>query len=246
MEQEQKKTTKELWLELGRLILILLATMLKYCISSIGRFFVYLFSLFKSGLHAIRVWWFDKNTQEKIRSILLRIRKYIRLCIKWTVIGLATLFRWTKKALRFIIRKTIKYILLFFIYLWKGSRWLAINLFNLIVHMKPTIIRMMASFREWRKRVARGRRLSKIRKQRRHEEFVRNGGIRGALERKTTSLKSSIRSYMEEDQSEVDPGAVTDDEIIREKFEQMERDNKAHVISKKFFSSIKNIVEEDN
>ena len=246
MEQEQKKTTKELWLELGRLILILLAMMFKYCISSIGRFFVYLFSLFKNGLHAIRVWWFDKSTQEKIRSIRLRIRKYIRLCIKWTVIGLTTLFLWTKKALWFIIRKAIKYIVLFFIYLWKGTRWLAINLFNLIVHMKPTLIRMIASFREWRKQAARGRRFNKLRRQRRHEEFVRNGGIRGALERKTTSLKSSIHSYMEEDQSEVHPEAVTDDEIFREKFEQIERDNKAQVISKKFFSSIKNIVEEND
>ena len=246
IKPEQKKTTKELWIELGRLILILSVTIIKYCLSSIGKAILYLWAFIKAGFQTIGIWWRDKNTQEKVHSIRLKIIRFLRLTLKWIIICLKKLWNWTKTGLRIGVRKIIKYILLTFIYLWKGIRWIVINFTEFIIHMKPTIIRMGIAFRQWRQRVARSRRLKKIRKQRRHEEFVRNGGVRGALERKTKSLKSSIHSYMEEEQNDVTPEAITDDEIFREKFEQIENDNKAHVISKKFFSSIKNIVEENN
>lgn len=246
IKPEQKKTTKELWIELGRLILILSVTFIKYCISSAGKAILYIWAFIKSGFRAIGIWWRDRSTQEKVRSIRLKIIRILRLTLKWIIISIKTLWKWIKKGLRIGVRKVIKYILLTFIYLWKGIRWTVTNFVEFIIHMKPTILRMRIAFREWYQRVARGRRLKKIRKRRSHEEFVRNGGVRGALERKTKSLKSSINSYMEEEQNEVAPEAITDDEIFREKFEQMENDNKAHAISKKLFKSIKNIVEENN
>lgn len=246
IKPEQKKTTKELWIELGRLILILSVTIIKYCLSSIGKAILYIWAFIKAGFRTIGIWWRDKDTQEKVHSIHLKIIRFLRLTLKWTIKSLITLWGWIKKGLRIGIRKTIKYILLTFIYLWKGTRWTVINFTEFIIHMRPTVIRMGVAFRQWRQNIARGRHLRKIRKQRRHEDFLRNGGVRGALERKTKSLKTSIRSYMEEEQNEVTPEAITDDEIFREKFEQIENDNKAHVISKKFFKSIKNIVEDNH
>ena len=246
IKAEQKKTTKELWIELGRLILILLLTIIKYCISSIGKTILYIWAFIKAGFRTIGIWWRDKSTQEKVHSIRLKIIRFLRLILKWTIICLKKIWYWTKTGLRIGVRKTIKYILLTLIYLWTGIRWIVINFTEFIIHMKPTLTRMRVAFCQWRQRVARGRHLKKLRKRRHHEEFVRNGGVRGALERKTKSLKSSIHSYMEEEQNDVTPEAITDDEIFREKFEQIENDNKAHVISKKFFKSIKNIVEENN
>jgi len=245
-DQERKKTTKELWIELGRLILLLFVAIAKSCLSSIGKTLLYICALIKAGFRAIGVWWRDKSTQEKIRTLRLKTIRFLRLTLKWTLISLITLWRWTKKGLQIGIRLLIKYTQLAFTYTWKGIRWCFVNFIEFLIHMKPTVIRMKDAFREWRIRAARGRRLSKIHRKRRHEEFVRNGGMRGALERKTQSLKSSIRSYMEEEQTDANPDASTDDEIFREKFEQLENENKAHVISKKFFTSIKNIVEEDN
>ena len=48
---------------------------------------------------------------------------------------------------------------------------------------------------------------------------------------------------MEEEQNEANPEAITEDDIFGERFEEIEQANRAHVIGKKIFSSVKNIVD---
>ena len=93
--------------------------------------------------------------------------------------------------------------------------------------------------------MGRGVRLWKIRRRRGYQAFKRNGGMKGALEKTSTGLKGAIRSYMEEEQDEATPEAITEDDLLEERFEEIEQANRAHIISKKFFSSVKNIVESE-
>ena len=226
-----QKSIKELLMELGRLLLLLLWAILKYLIRWTYKSIRFAIRLTRQGLKAIGVWWRDKSTQEKVRTLRRKAKVYLKAFGRLVIHAL---------------RLCLKYFFLFLINLFKGLKWLAVNFVQFIIHMRPTLKRWRMELKKWRIRVKRGKRLSAIRRQRRREAFKREGGMRGALERKTASLKASIRSYMEEDQEEATPDAITEDDIIKEKFEQLENDNKAQVISRKFFTSIKNIVEEDN
>ena len=237
-----KKTTKELWVELCHLILLLLWAITKKIIRVTYKSIRFTYRFIKKCIEATIVWWNDKSTQEKVRSIRRKTRIYSRHIWKWTKNGIISTCRTTVQTCRLIVRYTFRGIVAVF----KGLAWTLVTLVQLIIHMKPTIIRLRHSYKEWRRRVARGRKLKQIRKSRQHEAFKRSGGFRGALERKTASLKASIQSYMEEEQSETTPDAITEDDILEERFEQIEQDNKAQIIGKKFFSSIKNIVEEDS
>lgn len=226
-----QKSIKELLMELGRLLLVLLWAILKYIIRWIYKSIRFAIRLTRQGIKAIGVWWRDKSTQEKVRTLRRKTKVYLKAFGRLII---------------HVLRLCLKYIVLGIIYLFKGLKWLAVNLVQFIIHMRPTLKRWRMAFKKWRIRAKRGRRLKAIRRQRRREAFKRGGGLRGALERKTASLKTSIRSYMEEDQEDATPYAITEDDIIKENFEQLESDNKAQAISRKFFSSIKNIVEEDN
>lgn len=239
---DKKKTTKELWLELGRLLLLLLWEITKKLIRVTYKSIRFAYRFTKKCIEATRIWWNDKSTQEKVRSIRRRTTIYARLTWKW----IKKACRKTWKIFKCVCRLIAKYIILFAIAVWKGIVWTLHTLVQLIIHMKPTIIRLRQSAAERRRKMARSRKLSTIRRRRRREAFKRNGGLRGALERKTNSLKSSIQSYMEEEQTEVNPEAITEDVFIEESFEKLEQENRAQAIGKKFFSSIKNIVEEDS
>lgn len=226
-----QKSIKELLMELGHLLLVLLWTILKYLIRYIYKSIRFTIQLIRQGLKAIGVWWRDKSTQEKVRTLRRKAKVYLKALGRLII---------------HLLRLCLKYFFLSIIHLCKGVKWIAVNFVQFIIHMRPTLKRWRREFQKWRVRVKRGKRLKAIRRQRRREAFKRGGGMRGALERKTASLKASIRSYMEEDQEDATPDAITEDDIIKENFKQLENDNKAQAISRKFFSSIKNIVEEDN
>ncbi len=226
-----QKSIKELLVELGRLLLVLLWAILKYLIRCLYKSIRFTIRLTRQGLASIGVWWRDKSTQEKVRTLRRKAKVYLKASGRFII---------------HVLRLCLKYFILSIIYLFKGLKWLAVNFIQFIIHMRPTVKRWRIAFREWRRLAQRGKKLKAIRRQRKREAFKRGGGMRGALERKTASLKSSIRSYMEEDQEDATPEAITEDDIIKKNFEQIENDNKAQAISRKFFSSIKNIVEEDN
>lgn len=238
----RKKTTKELWVELGHLLLLLLWEIVKKIIRVTYKSIRFAYRFVKKCIEAARVWWNDKSTQEKVRSIRRKTAVYSKLAWKWTKKTCRKAWKLTGHACRL----ALKYTILAVIAVCRGIAWTARTLVQLIIHMKPTVIRLREAWAVRRKLMARGRKLKKIRRRRRREAFRRNGGIRGALERKTTSLKQSIQSYMEEEQNDANPEAITEDTFIEERFEQLEQDNRAQAIGKKFFSSIKNIVEEEN
>jgi hypothetical protein len=232
---ENKRTVSSLLLELGRLFLLLLVAILKRIVRIIYKSVRFSVAFVKLCVKSAVEWWQDKSTQEKVRFLRLKLRQWCRLTWKYVKIGCRKLAEWTVKG----CKGAVKYSVVAAKLLWKGTVWLCVNFVQLILHTKPMLIRMGKGL----KRMRRGMKLRNIRRKRKYEAFKRNGGMKHALEQASKSLKSSIQSYMEEEQDEVDPNAITEDDIIEERFEELEQANKAHVIGKKLFSSVKNIVD---
>lgn len=236
---ENRRTVGSLLLELGRLLLLLLLAILKRIIRIVYKSVRISVAFAKLCARSAIEWWQDKSTQEKVRFIRLKLRLWSRLAWKHTLQGCRKLWQWTVLG----CKAMVKYSAIAVRLLWKGLVWLCTNLVQLILHMKPTLIRMGRAMKRGWKRMRRGMKLRRIRRKRGYEAFKRNGGMKHVLEQASKSLKSSIQSYMEEEQDDVDPNAITEDDIIEERFEELEQGNKAHAISKKIFSSVKNIVD---
>ena len=247
-EVEPPKTAKELWMEIGRLLLLLLWAITKKLIRVTYKSVRFLYRFCKLCVKATIEWWNDKDTQEKIRSIRKKIKRGCQIALQYTKTGCKHLWRWTVAG----SKAAWKYSIIAAKLTWVGIVWLCVNLVQLIIHMKPTLIRMGKAIKQGfrqsvaaMKRMRRGMKLSGIRRRRRYQEFKRKGGMKGALENANRGLKAAISSYMEEEQNEVAPDAITEDDLLEERFEEIEQANRAHTISKKFFSSVKNIVESE-
>lgn len=57
------------------------------------------------------------------------------------------------------------------------------------------------------------------------------------------SLKTNIKKYMDEEQTEVDDDAPDEEEKIEKMLQIEENSSKAEILGKKIFSSVKNIVD---
>lgn len=245
-QAEPPKTAKDLLAELGRLLLLLLWAITKRLIRITYKTIRFTIRFIKLCIDSTIEWWRDKSTQEKVRAIRLKTRRWCQLAWHYFCIGCKKFWRGTV-----IFSKTfVKYTKIAAKLTWLGLVWLCVNFVQLIIHTKPVLIRLgkwlKTSYRQAivkLRLMRRGIRLSNIKRRRRYQAFKRNGGMKGALEHATSSLKNSIQSYMEEEQNEADPDAITEDDIFEERFEEIEQANKAHVIGKKIFSSVKNIVD---
>lgn len=239
---------KGLLLETVRLFLQLLWVILRRIIRIIFKSIRFFVLFIKLCVESTIEWWNDKSTQEKVSEIKRKTRIGAQKSWKYTKIYATRFARFCVKVLTHLRHYSIlagKAIIAAVI-------WTAVNTVQLIIHMRPTVIRMWnatkhgaKAFAAWTKRVRRGTRLRKLRRKRRYAEFKRNGGFKKMLYDTSRSLKSSIQTYMEEDQEEAAPDAITEDNLIEEKFNEMEQENKAHIIGKKLFTSVKNIVETD-
>ena len=86
--------------------------------------------------------------------------------------------------------------------------------------------------------------LSRIRRKRAYQEFRRNGGVKGMLINTSHSIKSGIQMFMEEDQEEAAPDAVTEDDLMEEAMEASANEGKKSVkIGKTFLSHAKNFMD---
>ena len=245
---DSPKSAKELWMEIGRLLLLLLWTIVKKFIRITYKSIRFSIAFVKLCATSAKEWWQDKSTQEKVRTIKAKTKYWCKEGGKYTKTGCKTLWRWTVIASKALA----KYSVITAKLTWRGIVWLCVNFVQLIIHTKPVLIRWgkatKRGYKQLRlhlKQMRRGIKLKKIRQKRRYAAFKRNGGTKGWLENTSKSLKSSIQSYMEEEQNEADPDAITEDDIIEARFEELEQTNRAHIIGKKIFSSVKSIVEEN-
>jgi len=243
---ETPKSARDLLAELGRLLLLLLWAVTKRLIRITYKTIRFTIRFIKLCIDSTIEWWKDKSTQEKVRAIRLKTRRWCRQAWHCLCIGCKKFWHGTVV----FSKAFVKYTKIAAKLTWLGLVWLCVNLVQLIIHTKPVLIRLgkwlKASYRQLAANIGlmrRGIRLRNLKRRRRYQTFKRNGGMKGALENITNSLKSSIQSYMEEEQNEADPEAITEDDIFEERFEEIEQANKAHVIGKKIFSSVKNIVD---
>ncbi len=217
----EEKTGAEMLTEIGRLLLLLLWKMVRSILRIIIRSVILCIRLIKKGIKQCVDFWNDNNTQEKLHKAKASIRNGSKILAKWIIIALSTIIRLSIQGIKSAIQA--------------------------IIHLKPTIIKIgkytkagCISSGIIIKNLVRKIRLSHIKQKRAYKRFRKNKGFKGLLKDVTNLLKSSLNNYMEEEQIETSPDAVTEDDII---IAEIEGNNKAYLTGKKLFSSVKNIVD---
>lgn len=220
-KSSEEKDGMEMLAEIGRLLLLLLWKVVRSILRIIIKSIILFIRLIKKGIKRCVDFWNDNDTQEKLHKAKTGIKKAAVTFRQWLLIASAT-----------IIRLTIL-----------GAR----NTIQGIIHLKPTIIKVgiciksgCISFGKGMRLLGRSIKLSHIRRKRAYKNFRKNKGFKGLLKDFANLLKSTLNNYMEEEQAEAAPETITEDDIIAEK---ISNGGKAHVIGKKLFSSVKNIVD---
>lgn len=243
---------KEVFSLLIKLLIVSFKHLMKFILKSI----VWCLEKCGEGFDALKEFWFSSDTQEKKKKIIASCKQgaitFGEWCViawnwvkKYTVIGAKASWKFLCKASKLFV----KYLLITLVGIWHGILWLIKTIKDLIIHSKPTFIRLgkdikhgSIAFWHWLKRVGRGIKLGHIRRRRAWKEFRRTTTFKGMLIAMVKSISNGISSFMEEDQEESDPEAITEDDIIAEELE--ERQSTADKLGKKFFKGVKDIVEE--
>lgn len=237
---------------LGKLIV----TFFKHLLYLVLKGVIWLIEWCEDYIHSCVKFWMSNSTQEKIRTIKANTRRnitiFLKVCAfiwafvkKYTILGAKLLWRY----LCIGARQFIKYSIITAVGIWHFILWLVITLKDLIIHSKPTFIRLGKATKKgaidfWHrlKQANRGRKLRRIRRKRAWQCFRREKGFKGLLIDIVNGITHGIRTFMEEEQIESNPEAVTEDDIIVQEIE--DRKGKATKISGKIFKGVKNIVEE--
>lgn len=247
-EQERKQlkeqygydrlTLPQLFLELAKLIFLLVYSVLRKIVLIIWRLTVLLFELTVDGLVYLRDWWNDNDTQEKVAKIRATIKHGCIVFAHWCVIGAKATGRGIKTGA---------------IATWHGMVIAAKATVEGIIHLKPTVIKIGKSIAKgtratiaWFIAIGRAFKLFHIRRKRAYQRFRRTKGFKGLFIDTATAVRDQIKHFMEEDQQEATPGAVTEDDILNETIEErIEEGSKTHIIGKKIITKMKSIVDEE-
>lgn len=243
-----QKSSRELLSEIGRLFLKLLWAVLRKILRLMAKGVLATIAGISALCVAIKAWWNDKSTQEKIRFLRIKARIFARKSWAFSKVAVRHARRLAVKGYRL----AVKYLILGLIATWKGLVWLFFNTIQAIIHLRSTLIRLW----HWRKVAAkkltriinnarRASRLRTIRRKRAWRKFQDNGGMKGAMQRTASAMNHSIQMFMEEEQNEATPDSVTEDDIFAEEMEQNEHQSKARMIGKKLFEGMKDVVDVD-
>lgn len=212
--------------EIGKLVLLLICKIIFRIVKLIIKAVVYAWKGIVIASEKAIQFWKSTPTQAKLKLL----RKHTRIFLK-------KLRHWLYLALVYTLR--------FIVLCIKG-------LIHGIIHLKSTIIMLgHATAAAWKSLVRtfrqflRGRKLSHIKRKRAYRAFRKNKGFKGLLIDTANLLKGKINSYMEEEQTDTSPDAVTEDDLFDESMDEEEQNNKAHVIGRKLLSSVKNLLDED-
>ena len=243
---------KQIFILLGRLVLAIL----KRALATILKCIIWCIDKIVEGWHKLIIFWNSSDTQEKRRRIIAAIKQgahnFVKLSKKiwawtkkYTIIGAKLTWKYTRLGCKYFV----KYLFITIIAIWNGILWTIRTTKDLIIHSKPTFIRLWndikkgsKDFWRWVVRTYRCIKLGHIRRRRAWQHFRRTKGFKGLLIDMGHGLTNGIKSFMEEDQFETDPEAITEDDIIAEQMD--EKPSKANEISKKIFKGVKEIVEE--
>jgi hypothetical protein len=246
-EEYTGRSASQLVRELIRLILVLIWRFLVWLFKKILKGLLWCMQAAEDGCKRLNEWWHDNNTQEKVAKIKAWLKRAAQTFGHWCVIagkatlhGIAVGAKATWHGIKVATKATAKGIVIAIKATIQG-----------IIHLRPTIkklgqliVKGAKAFVAWLKRCKRGMKLSHIRRRRRYEAFRRNGGIKGWMVSTTRDVRKNIEMFMEEDQEEADPDAVTEDDIMEEALEEGANDGrKSMKIGKSFITRAKNFMD---
>ena len=246
-EEMTGKSASQLMRELLRLIFVLIWRFLVWLFKRLIKGILWCMQAAEKGWKRLNDWWHDNNTQEKVAKTKAWLKMAAQTFGRWCVIaGKATLHgivvgaKATWFGLKVAAKATAKGIFIAVKATIQG-----------IIHLRPTlkklgqlIVRGAKAIAAWMKRCKRGMKLSRIRRKRRYEAFRRNGGMKGWMISTSRNMRKNIEMFMEEDQEEADPDAVTEDDIMEEALEEGANDGrKSMKIGKSFITHAKNFMD---
>lgn len=263
-EEENRLPDKYQNMSMGQLLKCLLvllgkyiAKFLRYALKKFFKGVLWCMDRIGDGCIAVKDFWFSDDTQEKKRKVIAWTKHSARVTKIWcqkswawtkkyTVIGCKQTWKYTCKGCKLFV----KYLIITLIAIWEGIKWTLRTIKDLIIHSKPTFIRLGKSIKQgsidfwhWLIRVCRGIKLRHIRRRRAWQEFRRTTSFKGLLISMAHGFSNGIKSFMDEEQTETDPDAITEDDILAEQLEERPQ-SKANELGKKFFKGMKDIVEE--
>lgn len=233
--------------EMLRLLLVLLWRMLLWCIRKFLKGVLWLIQVCEDGCKRLNNWWHDNNTQEKVAKTKAWTRMAMRTLGRWCVIagkatvkGIAVGSAMAWEGIKIAAKATIKGLIIAIRATVRG-----------IIHLRPTIKKIgrlivegAKATQAWMKRCGRGMKLARIRRKRAYQRFRRNGGVKGMMIDTSRSIKNGIQMFMEEDQEEAAPDAVTEDDIMAEELEERANDGiKSIKYGKSFMEKAKDFMD---
>lgn len=252
-ERQQKqdefssRSAMQLCREILKLLFVLLWRMLLWCIRKFLKGVLWFIQACEDGCERLNIWWHDNNTQEKVSKIKAWLHTAIQTFGRWCVIA---------------GKATAKGIAIGAVMLWKGiiiaTKATIQGLFIAtkatirgIIHLRPTIkkichltVQGAKATWAWMKRCRRGMKLFHIRRKRAYQRFRRNGGMKGLMVATSRSIKNGVQMFMEEDQEEAAPDAVTEDDIMAEELEERANDGiKSIKYGKSFMDKAKDFMD---
>jgi hypothetical protein len=246
-EEYSGRSASQLIRELLRLILVLIWRFLVWVFKRILKGILWCMQAIEDGAVRLNEWWHDNDTQEKVA----KIKAWIKRAAKATGHALMVAAKATGRGIVIAAKATGHGLKVAAIATGHGIVRGTKATIQGIIHLRPTIKRIgrgiansWRAFVAWLKRCRRGNKLSRIRRKRRHEAFRRNGGMKGWMTRTSHNMRSNIERFMEEDQEEADPDAVTEDDIMQEAIEEGANDGKRPMkIGKSIMTHAKNFMD---
>lgn len=242
-----EKSTSQLLRELLRLLLLLVWKFTIWLFKKLLKALLWCMQAIENAWHRMDEWWHDNDTQAKVAKTKAWIRKAAAASGACLLMAAKTAARGSKigtkaawRGLRIAAKATAK-----------GMGVATRATIQGIIHLRPTIKKIVQMTVQGGKAcivraklAKRGARLAHIRRKRNYADFRRNGGIKGWMSRTSHSIRRGIETFMEEDQSEAAPDAVTEDDLIRETMEQGASEGKKSMqIGKQFISQAKNLMD---
>lgn len=250
---EKMSVGKIAWLII-RLIGLLLLTMIKYLLKLVLQGIMYVNEGIKNSWRRAKIFWNSNSTQEKLR----KLRIHTRIAFRKTGEGLKKAAKWTWRYLRKGFRWTLKAIIIAAIYTWKGLVWLGKASLNAILHIGPTCRQLGKLIKKgYHKMIVglwhfcRGIQLRHLKNKRAWRRYRRNGGLKGLMIGTAGSLRNSINRFMEEDtttdtsQNDTTADAEQEEDEIGKYVKPDENDSKATALGKKIYSSLKEIIDDN-
>lgn len=241
------KSASQLMHELCHLMLVLAWRFIIWIVRKVAKGLLWCIKAIEKGLERLRIWWNDHDTQEKKAKVIAwtkwaarKTGEYAIIAGKYALRGIVVGLVYAGKGLKMAAKATAKGLVV-------GAKAAVQG----ILHMRTTMKRLKRlaavawrAIKRWNEKRKRNALCKKIRRRRAYEEFRRNGGMKGLIVRYSNTIKKNITMFMEEDQDESDPEAVTDEEYMEKTLEKgASEGNKGMKIGKSILSHAKDFIE---